>query len=550
MSTPRHTSQARHRVRLLLGLSLVLITRTLLASPALGAAPTVSLLDRARLSTWETPTGRKPPANVHGYQESDVLYANGQYYLFATGSQDPAWVDVYVGHTPDELALSAPAFTAVAPIRYPTVVKDGDTWHMWGVNPPHRWTEHWVSHEADPVNFVYADSPFLNESALPVVDFAVRHNPADGYWYGVGFETEDNAPLLLTRASTANGPWKKLNYLPNSLGGGIFGDTGAPPWASAARPDPNLAFTADGRAWVFFTGLPATLQPATLLHRAGIVEVNVTTGKAIGNAVVLFNALAQSSGTPLDLASDLVLVAAPGLPDRIFGYTHDPAFPLAVMTLPAMITPTDGRRSTDLVHLDMASGVDVATAMPPVALRPPYRWSTAGLIVPVQDGGVGGYLAGAYLADLNFSVTFKPRQINQGARNTVAFISGPAGCCPSPGSKDAQTINSQSAALSVQIEATAAVPTVAATLRGNDGITITLTSRIPVTVNHEYRVLVRRIGAQVTLEVNGQFQAQATYGVPLTNLESWSLAGEATLTQPDRNPFQGVIPAFEVRAAP
>ncbi len=527
----------------------MLIASTLVSPLALGAPlTTVSLLDRARLNTWEAPTGRNPPANPQGYQESDVIYANGQYYLFATSSQDPAWVDVYVGHTPEELAQSAPAFTHVAPIRYPTVVKDGDTWHMWGVNPPHRWTEHWVSHEADPVNFVYADSPFLNDSEMPVVDFAVRRHPTNGYWYGVGFEIEDYAPLLLTRAPSANGPWEKLNYIPFSLGGGIFGDTGAPPWASAARPDPNLAFTADGRAWVFLTGLPATLQPPTILHRAGMVEVDVTTGKAIGNAVVLFNAQTQSD-RPFDLASDLVLVSAPGLPDRIFGYTHNPYTPLAVMNLPATSAPTDGRSSTDLVHMDMARGIDVATGMPPVVFRDPYRWSTAGLVVPTQDGGVGGYLAGASLADLTFHVTFTPLQINQGARNTVAFISGPSGCCPSPRSKDGVEAITQSAALSVQIDATGSVPYVAATLRGNDGTNITLTSRVQAVVNHEYAVLVRRTGSRVTLEVNGHFQTQATYGAPLTSLESWSLAAEATLTQPARDPFQGVIRSFEVESS-
>src|SRR5205823_2066615 len=174
-------------------------------------------------------------------------------------------------------------FTHVAPIRYPTVVKDGNTWHMWGVNPPHKWTEHWTSTNADPTGFVYSDSPYLpadrTNIGLPMVDFAARKHPTNGYWYGIGFETSYNAPLTLSRASNPNGPWERLNYNKRScFNCGLFSDTGSPPWASAARPDPNLAFTPDGRAWVFFTGnAPTTPLRPTLTHRAGIVEVDLDT---------------------------------------------------------------------------------------------------------------------------------------------------------------------------------------------------------------------------------------------------------------------------------
>src|SRR5436305_1405625 len=164
-----------------------------------------SLLDRARLGTWTLPVHADPPfLKPTGYQESDFIYANGKYYLFATGSQDPAWVDVYVGNTPEQLVHRPPTFSHVAPIRYPTVVKDGNTWHMWGVFPGHKWTEHWVSTNADPTGFIYADSPFPSgaKNDYPVVDFAVRKHPTNGYWYGVGFETSYNAPVLLVRASS------------------------------------------------------------------------------------------------------------------------------------------------------------------------------------------------------------------------------------------------------------------------------------------------------------------------------------------------------------
>ena len=105
---------------------------SLIVTTGPAALASSSLLDRARLGTWRLPAQANPPRTAHGFQESDFIYANGKYYLFSTSSQDPAWVDVYVGDTPEQLVQRPPAFTHVAPIRYPTIVKDGNAWHMWG----------------------------------------------------------------------------------------------------------------------------------------------------------------------------------------------------------------------------------------------------------------------------------------------------------------------------------------------------------------------------------------------------------------------------------
>ncbi len=324
---------------LLFGAAVVLLFAWLnrLAPPA---PPAASLVELAQQGTWWAPAGRTPLANPQGFQESDFLAIDGKYYLFATGSQDPAWVDVYVGRTLEELVNSAPAFTRVAPIRYPTVVKVGNVWHMWGVNPPHRWTEHWISIHADPTGFVYSDSPFKGTSRMPVVDFAVRRSPANGDWYGVGFETEDNAPLLLTHAAAPEGPWEKLNYVPNARTGGVFGDSGPPSWASASRIDPNLAFTPDGRAWVLFTGRAPAPPPATTpLYQSGIVEVDIATGKAIGQAVAIFD---PQEHPDLPLGSDLNLVSMPGQSRRLLGYSDNPKFPLVAVDLPDFRLLDDG----------------------------------------------------------------------------------------------------------------------------------------------------------------------------------------------------------------
>src|SRR3954452_12699080 len=78
------------------------------------APPAANLAELAQMGTWGAPAVRIAPANPQGFHESDFLAVDGKYYLFSTSSEDPAWVDVYVGRTPEELVNSAPAFTHVA----------------------------------------------------------------------------------------------------------------------------------------------------------------------------------------------------------------------------------------------------------------------------------------------------------------------------------------------------------------------------------------------------------------------------------------------------
>jgi hypothetical protein len=200
--------------------------------------------------------------------------------------------------------------------------------------------------------------------------------------------------------------------------------------------------------------------------------------------------------------------------------------------VPDQVPADDGHTAADLVRLDMARGFGVAPGITPVTLHSPYTWSTAGLEVPDNDGLVGSYLAGAYLADLTFQVDFTADRINAGALNTVAYVGGPD--------------YDKGAAVSVQIDATDEVPMITATLRGDDGLRVTLDSGIAADANTNYSVLVRRAGNQVELLVDGIVRATATYGAPLTGLEAWSLTGEATLTQAARYPFQGAIHTFVV----
>jgi hypothetical protein len=204
---------------------------------------------------------------------------------------------------------------------------------MWGVNPPKKVTEHWIATGPDPTNFQYADTPFAGTRDGSMVDFAVRKHPTDGYWYAVGFETWDNSPLMLAKAPGPSGPWVKLDYKPGKCKCGVFGDAGPPTWADASRPDPNLAFTPDGRAWIFFTGKSSLDKSSDVTWRAGMVEVDIATGKAVSDASLLFDP-DTSKDLPFTVASDLNLVSVPGQPDRIFAYANSADYPLVLLDVP------------------------------------------------------------------------------------------------------------------------------------------------------------------------------------------------------------------------
>lgn len=353
MSMPTHGTETKLPIsyRAMSPLVVLLLAGLLVASAfALDSSAESSsysdLMARALQGTWHAAPEADPAILPDGYQESDFLYVDGKYYLFATGSQDPAWVDVYVGNTIEELVHIPPRFTHVAPVRYPTVVKDGDTWHLWGVSLPSGWTKHYISHDAEPDVFVYSDTPFSERQSvasnyLSVVDFDVLKNPANAYWYGVGFEAWKSSPLLLTRATSPYGPWEKLNYTPKSLKGGVFDTNGPPSWAKGSRPDPTIAFTPNGRAWVFFSGWP-NLPPAKGdVVKEGMVEVDVDTGIALGETIALFDPQ-TNAGLPFTGVSELNLISVYGEPDRILARDNNMSYPLAVLELPDYAVPPTG----------------------------------------------------------------------------------------------------------------------------------------------------------------------------------------------------------------
>jgi hypothetical protein len=487
---------------------------------------TPSLLDSARLHDW------RDLGSLHNaaFRESDITYdsATNKYYLFSTASYTGSGsVYMYVAGSPEDLVASAPITIAAG--VYPSIVKDPSTgyWHLYAENFTNGVIRHFISTgtPSGPNSFVLQTVP-LN---FQVVDVQVRKHPTNGKWYAVGFPVGANQPLTILWANGPNGGphglWTVL--------GQVFEDTGPPPWAGYARPDPNLAFTPDGRAWVLFTG---NVQ-SPVIHRPGIVEVDITTGKAIDTAVTLSAGAGYDpgpgwhNGTNL---SDLNFLSVPGQPDRIFGFSNDGSgfgtldMNWGVLDLEPVVVPSDGRTPADLARVDMAQGFDVASGIHPTLLGA-CTWGMAGLDATSGDGGAHSYLAAATLKDLTAAVEFTPSGINAGAIAEVANI-GAHDYTATPG-------------IDMQIAASGSI---IAVVRGSDNTTTTLDSGIQAQVGVRYKVVLRRVGEDLALTVNGVLKSTGTHPGVLGGLEAWSLGSQARLAQPARYPFAGIIHSFVV----
>jgi hypothetical protein len=482
------------------------------AQYANGPGTAGSLVDRARVVPGWRSLGT---LTSNAFRESSIVYDGGDYYVFNTFSYETNGVAVRVASTPEGIVSAKPT-TDLAPIVYPSVVKDPATgiWHMWGRNALQNLTQHYTS-DSPTGGWKYSDDISINLN-----DFSVARDAATGYWYGVGFLT-GMGPLTLLRASNPAGPWTSL--------GDVFAGTGAPPFSDSSRPDPNLALDVDGHDYLFFTGHPSTLL--TNAYFPAIVEINLATGRVENSPMVLFDDEEDwaSFNTPL---SDLQFLRVPGQPDRIFGFANDRGaggnWSWGCLDLANVPFTSDGRRQDDLVRLDMQRGVDVATGIRP-ALLPGSDWQGDALTTTAPGGGAYGYPDVARLDDATMIVQFTPTTIASGVVNTVGcllgadYASGPSLC--------------------VYIDADDMLK---ASILGDSGPTTVLASSVRPEANKGYSVVFRKEGTAVMLWVNSKLEATGTHSGSLTDLEAWSVGEQKTLTQGSRYPFVGTIRTFDV----
>jgi hypothetical protein len=159
-------------------------------------------------------------------------------------------------------------------------------------------------------------------------------------------------------------------------------------------------------------------------------------------------------------------------------------------------------------------------------------WQDGGLRITRPGGGAYGYPAVASLGDVSMSVDFTPTAISPGVINTVGcllgadYASGPSLC--------------------VYIDTDGVLK---ASILDNSGSATVLVSSITPVANTRYSVVFSKQGAAVNLWVNSNLEATGARNADLTDIETWSVGGQKTLTEGLRYPFVGTIYSFTVVGA-
>lgn len=477
--------------------------------------PGVSLLDRARLAPGFRNLGS---LTSNAFREADIVWDGTDYHVFSTHIYETENTAHRSASTPEGIVGATPT-TAIAPVKYPTVVLDDSTWHLWGTITSPVGTVHYTASAPD------GPYTFSDTVTIALIDMSIRKHPTNGYWYGVGFANGTDTAMQLVRAESPAGPWTDL--------GDVFADAGEPGWASYSRPDPTLAFTG-GRSYLLFGGFPA----AGLHLGFGMIELNIDTARVKGSAIMHYSE--KDAWQPGNGLNDHTFLAVEGQPDRIFGFVNANAagdFPWGVMELPEYPALEDGRRHDDVVRLDMARGFDLAANLRPVT-RANAVWRPEGIEITSLGGvdhGAHGYVTVGNLTDFTMLAAFTPSAVTASATNIVGEV-----CV--------ETSGLFAGRIHIHIDSTGKI---AAKVQGANGTTTTLTSAITAVAGTRYDVVFRKQGDEVKLWINGVLADTDTHAASsvLTGLYYWSVGAEIYVDDDSRLPFLGTIHAFNVVGA-
>ena len=204
----------------------------------------------------------------NGVNEFDLLHIDGVYYL---ASDNKTETELRSAKSITDLA-NATASIPIPDGRYPTIQYSQGIWHLWVWFGEKMITQHFTSS--------HFEGPYALADTLPygLADIHVRkaHN---GRYFAAYKDLRDGAQLAagLLTASSLDGPWDDLGH--------IFADRAG--WHAGEEADPAL-FENNGKLYLSFAGWDG--HDLTKNQKIGIVEINPTNGKAIGEATILLEA--------------------------------------------------------------------------------------------------------------------------------------------------------------------------------------------------------------------------------------------------------------------
>lgn len=462
-----------------------------------GGTDATGLLDRLRSGIHANNLGNMPA----GSGEFDIVFVSGLYYFFhweLTGGL----YQTFVRSASTVTGLVSATDTEIVPGVFPTALFDGTLWHVWAVDynasgPP---TKHWTAS--------VVTGPYTYSDTLPgisgniISDPCVRQSPIDGKYYCTYKQINSPYKTGTLVATSINGAWTDLGLC-------FAGSVTRAAWHSFQESDPNPIFWG-GRAYIAFGASgPTTSFP----QRVSLVEVDPTTMQAIAPATVISDALEAWQTVNEVSTFNPAWLAIPGEPgrERLF-YGHippDQSTTWGWSYVQVGPPPPDGRRTWSALRLDCTVALDKATGIPPT-LHGGAVASPNGLACPATPSGAYGWLGVSTLADFTAAVQF----------SLVTL----------PGS-DGLVLRASPLAMGTN-EIWLGVTSVGllkAKVVGST--TLTLTGVTTLTTGTVYRALLRRLGSEVRLYLNGNEETSGTQGDALTGVQEWSIANDTGSTQ-------------------
>jgi hypothetical protein len=464
----------------------------------------VSLIDRLR--------GGQHSAELftltNGVNEFSLTYVSGTYYLAYDNKTE---TKLRSASTIAGLSAASDS-TPVANGRYPAILFDGSTWHLWVFKQGSLATEHYTA-ATFTGTYTLSDTWTTN-----LADASVTRSPIDGLYYAA-YKEVTSAPheIGVMWATNPAGPWTDLGY--------VFADIGRANWHATEEADPQVIFFG-GRAYVAFAGWDGSQQ------RVGMVEVNPTTMRAFAPAVVLVNPLEtwqqRNSANKVFSPIFLSLDSQPGR-ERLYFSQNPGAAGVAtgwgyVEVAPP---PNDGRRPQDVMRIETATAQDVAAGIRATLHGSPTLGDNT-LTLGAGPAGAYGVAAKQALDDFTLVVEFTPAAIPAGGDYALLCRISTQNSAVNPVA--AIWIQGTGARIYAEVKNNAG--------SGNfsqAGATTTITNGV------RYRATLRKMGTEVRMFLNTVQEFSGTHSGSLTGLTEWTLGNQKGVTMAAAQQFQGTI---------
>jgi hypothetical protein len=456
---------------------------------------------------------------ANGINEFDLAFDGSNYYLFVHDYEVRS-VQVRKAASIAGLATAPEVNTGIAGV-YPTVVQDGNTWHMWvwdtAATPDV--TKRYTAAAGDSTNWAFQEDVNLAN----VADWHVRKR-MDGTWIASGRAPGFNNRMRILTAPAASGPWTDH--------GAVFDNPAH--WHSKEEADPAV-FEHSGRMYCLFAGYD------DIESRSAIVEIDPSSYRALGPAMVLVEPLLpwQQRGNSFKVANPVFLDDGQNLP-RIY-FNHYPSASnintgwAYLEAAPPLLLPK--LRPKTLFYCEPRLGIERALNM---RFKRGGNATTTinrdgfGFTRGPDSGSICGWLAGGIVNDFELEVVF--------ASTNPALGSGTFQLLARVGRVNAGITDP---AVAIWIDPTGRLLASIHNESSTDNLDIT--GSTVLAANTRYTARLRKVGNHAQLSLNERVEAAGTHASTVGGLREYSLGNMIGQAGASSTPHQLAGTIFSAR---